>query len=72
VSVFKVEVNTAGDPPGSFAGNRVEHDTQEAAVAAARDLFMRWTAVRYWRVMELDEDQEPPYCAVVATNEVFS
>jgi len=50
---FKVEVNTYGDPEGSWAGNAVVHNTQQAAVDAAQDLFGRWTAVKKWRVVDL-------------------
>lgn len=49
---YKVEVNTAGDPPDSWAGNAITHETPEKAAAAAKDLFMRWTAVVYWRVVD--------------------
>lgn len=48
---FHVEVNTAGDPAGVFTGNAVIHETKDAAVEAAKDLFMRWFAVREWRVI---------------------
>ena len=59
---YHVEVNTAGDRPGVWTGNRVDHETPVAAEEAARDLFMRWTAVRYWRVTDDDGD-------VIASNE---
>lgn len=51
---YKVEVHTAGDPAGSWAGNAIIHETAEAAEKAARDLFMRWTAVVYWRVVDTE------------------
>ena len=51
---YKVEVNTAGDPPGAFTGNAIEHDTQDDAIEAAKDLFMRWFAVEKWRVVTTD------------------
>lgn len=54
MSEYRVEVNTAGDPPDSWAGNAILHDTDEEALAAARDLFMRWTAVKWWRVVDED------------------
>lgn len=52
---FKIEVNTYGDPPGVFTGNLMLHDTPEKATEAAKDLFGRWTAVKYWRVIDLDK-----------------
>lgn len=57
--IYKVFVNTAGDPPDSWATNAMEYDTLEAAEEAADDLFMRWTAVNKWRVM--DPDQQVTY-----------
>lgn len=54
--VYKVFVNTAGDPPDSWATNAMEYDTVEAATEAAKDLFMRWTAVNQWRVMDPDKE----------------
>lgn len=53
--VYKVFVNTAGDPADSWATNAMKYDTVEAAEEAAKDLFMRWTAVRFWRVMDADK-----------------
>ena len=52
---FKVFVNTAGDPADSWATNAKEYGTVEEAEAAAKDLFMRWTAVKYWRVMDANK-----------------
>ena len=57
--VYKVFVNTAGDPPDSYATNGMKYDTVEAAEEAAKDLFMRWTAVNTWRVM--DPEQQTVY-----------
>jgi len=51
---YHVQVNTAGDPPGAWAGNLVDYKTAEEAEAAARDLFRRWTAVNHWRVIDDD------------------
>ena len=53
---YKVEVHTSGDPVDSWAGNGITHETAEAAEEAARDLFMRWTAVVYWRVVDSSGD----------------
>ncbi len=49
---YRVEVNTAGDPPDSWASNRIRFDDANEAHDYAKDLFMRWTAVRYWRVID--------------------
>jgi len=54
-TVYKVFVNTAGDPEDSWATNGIDHPTVEAAEEAAKDLFMRWTAVKFWRVMDADQ-----------------
>jgi len=53
--VFKVFVNTAGDPPDSWNTNAMKYGSVEEAEAAAKDLFMRWTAVNQWRVMDADQ-----------------
>ncbi len=52
MSEYRVEVNTAGDPPDSWACNAIRYDTAEEGLAAARDLFFRWTAVNWWRVVD--------------------
>ena len=52
--MYKVQVNTYGDPADSWAGNAIEHDTADLAIIAAKDLFQRWTAVNYWRVIDGD------------------
>lgn len=54
--VFKVFVNTAGDPPDSWATNAMEYGSVEEAEEAAKDLFMRWTAVNQWRVMDPNKE----------------
>lgn len=53
---FRYEVNTAGDPEDSWAGNAIRYKTADTAEASARDLFSRWTAVRRWRVVD-DRDE---------------
>ena len=58
---YRVEVHTVSCQPGAYTGNGIEHDTQEKARNAAVDLFTRWSAVEYWRV--IDEDG-----AIVDTN----
>ena len=49
---YHVEVNTVSCAPDAWTGNAVDHDTPEAAEEAARDLFARWTAVKFWRVTD--------------------
>ena len=55
--IYKVYVNTHGDPEDSWATNGKKYDTVEIAAEAAKDLFMRWTAVKYWRVMDVTQTQ---------------
>ena len=49
---YRVEVNTYGDKPDAWTGNAVTYDTAEEARKYAVDLFQRWTAVKYWRVID--------------------
>ena len=49
---YRYEVNTYGDPAGVFTGNAVRYDDKEKAIEGAKDLFFRWTAVKFWRVMD--------------------
>lgn len=58
-AIYKVFVNTHGDPEDSWATNGKKYETAEEAEAAAKDLFMRWTAVKFWRVM--DSEQQTVY-----------
>ena len=53
--IYKVFVNTHGDPEDSWATNGKKYETAEEAEAAAKDLFMRWTAVKFWRVMDAEQ-----------------
>lgn len=53
---YHVKVNTVTDRPDVWTGNAVEHDTAEAAEEAAKDLFFRWMAVKYWRVTDSDNN----------------
>lgn len=52
---FHVEVNTYGDGTKDgepvWTGNAVKHEAPEIAETAAKDLFGRWTAVKFWRVI---------------------
>ncbi len=49
---FRVQVNTYGDGEGVWTGNAIEHETYDAAEKAAKNLFGRWTAVKFWRVID--------------------
>ena len=50
VGPLKVEV--IADNSGKYVGNALRFDTVEEAKAYGLDLFMRWTLVRSWRVVE--------------------
>jgi len=52
---YRYQVNTHGDPADSFAGNAVTFETSEEARDAAENLFDRWTAVKFWRVVDSSE-----------------
>ena len=49
---YRVQVNTFGDHDGVFTGNAMVYETADEAEAAVRDLFQRWTAVKFWRVID--------------------
>ncbi len=49
---YRVQVNTYGDPADSWASNGIKYDNKDTAIAAADDLFDRWTAVKFWRVID--------------------
>lgn len=51
--VYKVEVKTAGDR--EWVSNMQRFGTEEGAMAYGRDLAGRWTAVREWRVVAVEE-----------------
>ena len=53
---YKVEVNTAGDPPDSWAGNALRWDTVQEALDYGLDLALRWTAVRDYRVFDTETE----------------
>lgn len=40
------------DHSGQWADNAVRFATEAEAKEGARDLFMRWTSVKEWRVVE--------------------
>jgi hypothetical protein len=47
---FKVEF--IADSSGQWVGNSRHYPSRKVAEDAARGLFLRWTAVREWRVVE--------------------
>jgi len=49
---FKVEV--IADNTGTWCGNGLTFATVQEAEAYAQDLWSRWTAVRSWRVVNID------------------
>ena len=51
---YKFEVNTYGDAPGVYSSNAITYETSDEATEAAKNLFGRWTAVKLWRVVEVD------------------
>lgn len=52
---FKVEV--IADSTGTWAGNGLTFDTAEKAREYATDLAWRWTAVRKWRVVNVQSGE---------------
>jgi hypothetical protein len=48
-------VQVIADNSGRWCGNALTFATQPEAEAYARDLHMRWTAVREWRVVPTEE-----------------
>ena len=53
---WKIEVNTAGDPPDAWTSNGLRFASKEEADQYGLDLAMRWTAVRDVRSVP---DEEP-------------
>jgi hypothetical protein len=51
---YKVGVKTSGDQ--DWVANGLRFKTHEEAKAYGHDLFMRWTAVNDWTVLESDEE----------------
>ena len=49
---YRYQVNTFGDPKDSWAGNAVTFNDKDSAASAAANLFQRWTAVKFWRVVD--------------------
>lgn len=46
-------VEVIADNSGKYVGNALRFDTVDEAKAYGLDLFMRWTLVRSWRVIEV-------------------
>ena len=53
---FRYQVKTFSCADGVFTGNAVDFDTAEEATEAVKDLFQRWTAVEFWRVLDSDDN----------------
>jgi hypothetical protein len=50
---YRIQVNVSTDKDDdTWSGNSVTYPTPEEAMDAAKDLFMRWTLVNYWRVVD--------------------
>lgn len=53
---WKVEV--IADSSGKWCGNGLRFESEEAAREYGEGLFMRWTAVREWRVVPAESEEE--------------
>ena len=53
----KYIVEVIADDSGKWAGNQLRFDTEKHAEEYARDLAMRWTLVRDWRVREITDER---------------
>ncbi len=51
-TTYKVEV--IADSSGKWCGNMLTFETEEEAEEYAKDLAMRWTLVRDWRVVPVE------------------
>jgi hypothetical protein len=47
-------VEVLADSSGKWCGNGMRFETRKEAEDYAVDLMMRWTAVRDWRVVEVE------------------
>lgn len=56
--IYRIQVNTFGDPDGVWSGNAMRYNTAAEAESAARDLFLRWTSVESWRVVHNEKGGE--------------
>ena len=52
---FRIQVNTHGDPEDLWAGNAITYASAAQAKIAAENLFQRWTAVKFWRVIDQND-----------------
>jgi hypothetical protein len=52
-TVGPLAVEVVADSTGKYCGNALRFDTLAEAKAYGTDLFMRWTAVRSWRVVKV-------------------
>ncbi len=53
---YRVQVNVHSDKDDdTWSGNAITWTDPEEAEAAAKDLYMRWTQVNYWRVVDEDD-----------------
>ncbi len=52
---YSVEVQA--DSTGTWAGNGKQFDTEEKDTTYALDLYMRWTSVRKWRIVEAERSE---------------
>jgi hypothetical protein len=52
---YKVEV--IADNSGEFCGNGLKFETIQAAIDYAQDLYCRWTAVKTWQVVQIDNNE---------------
>lgn len=52
---YRVQINASYDPPDFWAGNGITHASRAQAKIAAENLFSRWTAVKFWRVIDQND-----------------
>jgi len=55
MTIPPLRVEVQADSSGTWAGNKVEYDDIDSAVAAAKDLMGRWTLVTDWRVVDAED-----------------
>jgi hypothetical protein len=54
--VYRIQVNVASDKDDdTWSGNAITWTDPGEAETAAKDLYMRWTQVNYWRVIDEDD-----------------
>ena len=53
---YRIQVNTYGDRnENTWTGNAVTYASQAQAEYAAENLFMRWTGVKHYRVVDQND-----------------